>query len=90
MARRRLPTLEEALEEIGILPEMIERCERRGMEQGLAKGMEQGLEKGLEQGLEKGLKTAARNALGKGLPIDVIRDITGLDMETINQIADYK
>jgi hypothetical protein len=95
MARRGLPTLEEALEEIGILPEMIERCERRGMEQGLAKGMEQGLEQGMEQGLEqgmeqgmeKGLKTAARNALVKGLPIDVIRDITGLDIDTIKQIA---
>ena len=79
MARRRLPTLEEALEEIGILPEMIERCERRGLEKGL--------EQGMEKGLEKGLKVVARNAMEKGLPIDVIRDITGLDIDTIKQIA---
>ena len=29
----------------------------------------------------------ARNALAKGLPIDVIHDITGLDLEAIKQLA---
>jgi len=39
------------------------------------------------KGLEQGLETAARNAMVKGLPIDVIHDITGLDIETLQQLA---
>ena len=73
--RKRRPTFEEVFTEAGIIPEWIER------------GREQGLEQGLERGLEQGLETAARNAIIKGLPIDVIHDITGLDEETIKQLA---
>jgi len=45
------------------------------------------LERGRIQGREQGLEVAARNALVKGLPIDVIHDITGLDIQTIEQLA---
>jgi hypothetical protein len=45
------------------------------------------IERGRVQGLEQGLEVAARNAIVKGLPIDVIHDITGLDIETIKQLA---
>ena len=41
----------------------------------------------MEKGREQGLETAVRNALVKGLPIDVIHDITGLDIDTIKQLA---
>jgi len=41
----------------------------------------------IEQGRVQGLVTAARNAMNKGLPIDVIHDITGLDIETIQKLA---
>jgi len=44
-------------------------------------------EEGMEEGLEKGREEIARNALSEGLPIDVIRKITGLDTETINKLA---
>jgi hypothetical protein len=83
MSRRGLPTLEEALEQIGILPIMIERSEKKGLEQGLKKGLEQGRVQGLEQGLE----TAARNALAEGASIEFVNKITGLDIETLEQIA---
>jgi len=43
--------------------------------------------KWIEQGRIQGIETAARNAIIKGLPIDVIHDITGLDEETIKQLA---
>jgi len=39
------------------------------------------------EGREEGLEIAARNALAKGLPIDVIHEITGLDLEAIKQLA---
>ena len=41
----------------------------------------------IEQGRLQGMETAARNAMAKGLPIDLIHDITGLDIKTLEQIA---
>ena len=35
---------------------------------------------------ERGIEIA-RNALAKGLPLDIIHDITGVDMETITSLA---
>jgi len=67
MARRKYPTLEEALTEIGFIPEWMER--------------------GRVQGRIQGLETVARKAMVKGLPVDVIHDITGLDIEMIKQLA---
>jgi predicted transposase/invertase (TIGR01784 family) len=49
-------------------------------------GLEEGLEKGREE-MEKGREEIARNALAKGLSPDIIREITGLDIETIRNIA---
>ena len=43
--------------------------------------------RGEEKGRQEGIYEIARNALGKGLPIDVIHDITGLDIETLEQLA---
>jgi hypothetical protein len=40
-----------------------------------------------EEGREEGREEIARNALTKGLPPDVIREITGLDIQTIMNIA---
>ncbi|MDR1956418.1 MAG: hypothetical protein LBQ30_06145, partial [Treponema sp.] len=44
-------------------------------------------EEALEEGLEKGLEKTARNALAEGLPIEIIRKITGLDTETIQRLS---
>jgi hypothetical protein len=39
-----------------------------------------------EEGREEGLEKVARNALAKGLPLDVIHEITGLDIHAIQNI----
>jgi len=44
-------------------------------------------EEGLEDGLEKGHEDIMRNPLAKGIPIELIRDITGLDIETIRNLS---
>jgi predicted transposase YdaD len=44
-------------------------------------------EEGIEEGLEKGLEKTARNALARGLSLDVISDITGLDTKTITGLS---
>jgi predicted transposase/invertase (TIGR01784 family) len=40
-------------------------------------------EEALEEGLERGLMTTARNALAKGLTLEFVQEITGLDREVI-------
>jgi predicted transposase/invertase (TIGR01784 family) len=42
-----------------------------------------GLNHAREEGREERNIAIARNALAKGLPIDMIHDITGLDLDTI-------
>ncbi|HIR95480.1 MAG TPA: Rpn family recombination-promoting nuclease/putative transposase, partial [Candidatus Coprenecus stercorigallinarum] len=66
----------------------------QGMKQGLEKGMKQGLEKGMKQGLEQGLEQGQqeeriRNARGmkaKGIPVEVISEITGLTTEEVGKL----
>jgi predicted transposase YdaD len=38
------------------------------------------------EGLQEGMETTARNALAKGLPIEIVHDITGLDIDTIQNL----
>ena len=57
-----------------------------GLEDGVEKGREEGREEGMERGMEKGREEMARNALAKGLSLEVIHDITGLDIETLKNL----
>jgi len=40
-----------------------------------------------EEGLEKGREDIARNALAEGSSIEYVQKITGLDLETIKNLA---
>jgi len=42
---------------------------------------------GLIEGEMRGIEKTARNALAKGMAIDLIHDITGLEIKTIEQLA---
>ena len=44
-------------------------------------------EEGMEEGMERGREEVAKNALKKGLSVEMIHDITGLDTETIRCLA---
>jgi predicted transposase/invertase (TIGR01784 family) len=44
-------------------------------------------EDGLEDGLEKGREETARNALAKGLSLELVHDITGLDIEALKALS---
>jgi len=60
------------------------------MDDALAVAREEGKEEGLEEGLEKGhfneKLEIARNLLAKGSTLEFVHDITGLDMETIENL----
>jgi predicted transposase/invertase (TIGR01784 family) len=43
-------------------------------------------EEGHEEGREEGLEIAARNALAKGISIQTVQEITGFDLNAIEDI----
>jgi predicted transposase/invertase (TIGR01784 family) len=49
--------------------------------------LRQGREEGREEGRKNGQEEIAKNALAKGLPLDMIGEITGLDQETLTRLA---
>ena len=49
--------------------------------------METALEVREEEGFERGMETVAMNALAEGIPIELVRKITGLDTETITSLS---
>jgi predicted transposase/invertase (TIGR01784 family) len=61
-----------------------------GREDGLEEGREEGLEEGIEKGLEKGhfneKLEIARNLLAEGSTLEFVQKITGLDIETIQNL----
>jgi predicted transposase/invertase (TIGR01784 family) len=55
--------------------------------EGLQQGIKQGLEQGLEQGIEQGIQQVAKKMLGQGMEIEMIATLTGLSLETIEQLS---
>ena len=60
------------------------------LDDALAVRYEEGWEEGREEGWEEGREDIARNALAKGIPVETIADITGLDIEAIKSIQDQE
>jgi predicted transposase/invertase (TIGR01784 family) len=58
----------------------------QGREEGLAQGMAEGHAEGLIEGIAKDKIEVAKNALVKGLSVEMIHEITGLDIETIRSL----
>ncbi|MCL1958195.1 MAG: PD-(D/E)XK nuclease family transposase, partial [Spirochaetes bacterium] len=57
-----------------------------GLAQGIAEGREEGHAEGLIEGMAKDRLEIAKNALAKGLSVEMIHEITGLDIETIKKL----
>ena len=67
---------------------------KEGQEKGLAEGRAKGLAEGRQEGIKEGIKEGERNAnlknartmKAKGLPLEIIVEITGLSIEDINKL----
>ena len=55
-------------------------------QEGRMEGIAVGERKGRMEGFVKGKEETAKNALAKGLPVELIHEITGLDLETIKSL----
>ena len=64
----------------------MEDAKQVWFKEGKEEGIEEGLEKGMEKGMEKGIEKTARNALAKGVSIELVHEITGLDVGTLRDI----
>lgn len=64
----------------------LEKLEKRGIEQGIERGIEQGIERGIEQGITQRNKEIVLQMLRKGMDRDLIKEITGVDEATIEEL----
>ena len=73
----------------------IKKGHAEGLEEGLEKGRAEGLEKGLEKGRAEGraegklegILETARKMKQKGMPDDLISEMTGLSADEIQNVA---
>ena len=74
------------------IEEEIAYVRQEALEEGREEGLEKGLKKGLQEGWGKGRKEGcieiAQSALAKGYPLDMIHDITGLDLDVIQDLQE--
>ena len=70
--------------------EGIKKGLEKGMQEGLEKGMQEGMEKGMQEGMEKGQEKKAidiaKNMKQKGMPSDLIAEMTGLSINVIESL----
>lgn len=63
-----------------------EQGRQEGREEGREEGLKEGREEGLKEGREEGLKETALKMKAKGLSFMDIQDLTGLSLETIENL----
>ncbi len=72
----------------------IEEGKKKGLEEGKKKGLEEGKKRGIEEGEKKGKKEAslkiAQNGIKKGLPDEIIAELTGLSITEIQALRSEK
>ncbi len=64
----------------------LEKLEKRGIEQGIQRGIERGIEQGIEQGIKQERKEIIVQMLRKGMDQGLIKEITGVDEATIEEL----
>ncbi|MDR1179825.1 MAG: hypothetical protein LBK44_04910, partial [Spirochaetales bacterium] len=62
-------------------------AKREGIREGVQKGIQKGKQKGKQEGRGEERLEVARKALSRGLSPEFIQEITGLDIETIKNLA---
>ena len=65
---------------------MMEEERRLGKEEGIKQGKEEGIKEGMQKGTKEALILTAKNMKNKNMDIKLIREITGLNIEEIENI----
>ena len=63
--------------------------EADSMAKGLAEGLEKGRAEGLEKGRTEGITKVAINMLGKGMPAELVAEMTGLPIDEVQRIQNF-
>ena len=63
--------------------------EADSMAKGLAEGLEKGRAEGLEKGSTEGITKVAINMLGKGMPAELVAEMTGLPIDEVQRIQNF-
>ena len=64
----------------------LEEAREQGHEEGFQQGIERGIEQGIERGIEQGIEQTALNMLRKNIDIEIILEVTGLNIDQIKKL----
>lgn len=84
--KRLLEVLKMTQIEQWIRQEGIKEGWQEGIKEGIKEGRQEGIKEGIKEGEMKKAVETARAALKRGLPEDVVAEITGLDQETVRRL----
>ncbi|MCP4148514.1 MAG: hypothetical protein GY757_12280 [bacterium] len=66
--------------------EGFEKGKKEGIEEGKKEGIEEGIEESKKEGKVESKREIAKKSLEKGIPPDLVADITGLSVEEIETL----
>jgi predicted transposase/invertase (TIGR01784 family) len=69
-----------------VLREQFEKGMEQGINQGISQGKEEGKQEGKQEGFHYGRIETAKNMLERGFNMDMIAEITGLDIDDIKKL----
>ena len=69
------------------LERVFKKEQQKNFQLGEKSGMEKGIEKGIEKGMEKGVEKVALRMLGRNMPLEDIRELTGLSAAELERLA---
>lgn len=70
------------------LDALVDEEKAKSLKEGIEAGKAQGLQEGKAQGLQQSKIEIAKKMLSKGMPLDLIVEMTGLSEEEIKKVAD--
>ena len=70
----------------GLYMSLLDEILREGREEGREEGIKEGEERGKQEGIQEGRKETAKKMKTKGMDIQIIEEITGLNKEEIEKL----
>lgn len=61
--------------------------EKEGLRKGIHRGRREGMEKGRQEGLRKALARTAMRMIEKGMDLETISELTGLDIDKVRDMS---
>lgn len=89
-SREEYQSYEDSLKYYRDLNNSLKTSKEEGRKEGIKEGKKVGKKVGIKEGIKEGKKEVAKNMLGEGFSLEIIRKITGLSQKEIEKLRDEK